>query len=197
MRQEIRENLSATLSKPLEKERVVYIMVEARKFIDKIKEEHGSSPAEWNTVEHWCDWVVHTTLNRKFANETLKTMEEFIINNPDDKFSWSQFNHQFVSLEALRWDFYNFLETTGLPTEITNIPPWNMFTKYLVEHLRDCPLKKSSGLIREFRFIKKPHIPEAEKYSISYQVCFDNPEKNLTGSVLRFEPRKKVVKNPS
>ena len=40
MRQEIVENLSVALQKPIEIERVVYIMVEIRKLIDRFKKEH-------------------------------------------------------------------------------------------------------------------------------------------------------------
>ncbi|MBX4181547.1 hypothetical protein KW807_01635, partial [Candidatus Parcubacteria bacterium] len=160
MRQEIIENLRSALQKPVEKERVVYIMVELRRLVDKMREENGSNLPEWEKVKHWCTWAVHTNLtNKEFAIATLEEMEKFIIGHPEDKFHHSDFNHQFFSLEDLRESLYNMLEQFGLPSDITNIPPWFMFAKNLVEHLKDCPLKKSTGLIREFRFIKKNHIP--------------------------------------
>lgn len=185
-REEILENLYKTLNKPIEKERVVYIMVETRKFIERTKE----ISEKWKHLKYWCDWVVHTRLDKKFANETLIAMESYIIENPGSKFHHSHFNEQFISLEGLRWEFYNFLENNDLPTEITNIPPWDDFSKFLVETLRDCPLEKNTGLVRKFFFSKKDHIPEAEKYSIDWELIFDGSRPNLYGSVLRFDGEK-------
>ena len=182
-REEILENLYKTLNKPVDKERVVYIMVEVRKFIERTKE----NSEKWKHLKYWCDWVVHTHLDKKFANETLIAMESYIIKKPGSKFHHSHFNQQFISLEGLRQEFYNFLKNNDLPTEITNIPPWDDFSKFLVETLRNCPLEKNKGLVRKFFFSRKDHIPKAEKYSIDWELIFDGSRPNLCGTVLRFE----------
>ena len=122
-REEILENLNKVLNKPIEKERVVYTMVEIRKFIERSE----SIATKWKDLKYWCDWVVHTHLDRSFAKETLKKMEEYTINNPNSKFHHSYFNEQFISLEKLRWQLYEFLKSNDLPTEIINIPPWDDF----------------------------------------------------------------------
>lgn len=181
------KNLAETLEKSIEKEKVIYIMVEIRKFIDRIKSESETPIVKWDNLKYWCDWTVHTMLDRKFAVDTLNRMEKFITENPGEKFHWSKFNSDFISLEGFRYDLYIFLKENNLSSEVTNIPAWDIFTKYLVENLRDCPLVKREGLVREFRFIKKPHIPEAEKYSIDYEVRFDGSRRDICGSVLRFE----------
>jgi len=187
-REEIIENLDKTLRKPLEKERAVYIMVEIRKLIEKEKQVGD----KWKNLKYWCDWIVHTHLDQKFAKETLMAMESYIIKNPANKFHHSDFNHAFVSLEGLRWEFYEFLKSNDLPMEIVNIPPWEDFSKFLVESLRDCPLEKKSGLVRKFFFSKKDHIPRAERYSIDWELILDGSKPNLYGSVLRFED--KIIK---
>ena len=179
-REEIFENLKSTLEKPLEKERVVYIMVEIRKFIYHSED----SSKEWNELKYWCDWVVHTNLCGPFAKNTLNEMEEYIVNNPNNKFHHSYFNEQFISLEKLRQNLYKFLEQNNLTLEIVNIPPWDTFSKYLVETLRDCPLEKDSGLVRKFFFSKHNHIPETERFSIDWELIFDGSRNNLYGSVL-------------
>ena len=186
-REEILENLYKTLNKPVEKERVIYVMVEARKFIERTKE----NSEKWKHLKYWCDWVVHTRLDKKFAKETLGKIEEYIINNPNSKFHHSYFNEQFISLEKLRRQLYEFLKSNNLPTEIINIPPWDDFSKYLAETLRDCPLEKENGLVRKFFFSKREHIPEAENYSIDWELIFNGSRLNLYGSVLRFEDNKK------
>jgi len=185
-REEILENLYKALNKPIEKEKVVYIMVEIRKFTERTKE----IGEKWQHLKYWCDWVVHTRLDKKFANETLTAMESYMIKNPGNKFHHSYFNEQFISLEGLRWELYDFLKNNDLPTEITNIPPWDDFSKFLVETLRDCPLEKDSGLVRKFFFSKKDHIPEAKKYSIDWELIFDGSRPDLYGSVLRFDEEK-------
>ena len=183
MKEEILENISNTLAKPLNKERVVYLMVEIRKFIERTKEDSE----RWSNIKYWCDWVVHTQLYKKFAIETLTSMENYLIKNPGNKFQWSDFNSQFVSLETLRHELYKFLKGNGLSVNITNIPPWNDFSRFLVETLRDCPLVKNSGLLRKFFFSKKEHIPEAQKYSIDYELRFDGSRPDLWGTVLRSD----------
>lgn len=188
MTDEILENLANTLYKPIEKERVVYIMVEIRKYLEGAK----NTALEWKDLKYWCDWTVHTHLDRKFANNTLKIMEDYIKNNPNAKFNHSYFNKKFVSLEGLRFQLYEFLKFNQLSTEITNISPWKDFTKYLVETLRDCPLEKSSGLVRKFFFSKRPHISEAERYSIDWELIFDGTKPNLYGSVLRYDMGKDI-----
>jgi len=186
MKEEIFTNITNTLrKKPVEKEMVVYLMVEIRKFIERTEEESQ----RWHSLKYWCDWVVHTQLDKKFARETLNRMEKYIIENPDNKFHRSAFNIEFVSLENLRWELDEFLTSNELPNQIINVPPWDDFGKYLVEVLRDCPLIKTDGLVRGFQFIKKLHIPEAEKYSIDFEVIFDGSRPNLTGSVLSFEDK--------
>lgn len=179
-KEEIIENLNNVLNKPVEKERVVYLMVEIRKYIERT-EETGKN---WSQLRYWCDWIGHTQMDRKFAKETLSQMEKFIIDNPNSKFNHSFFNNQFFSLESLRDQLYEFLKYNNLPTEITNIPPWQHVSKYIVEVLRDCPLKKDSGLVREFFFSKKEHIPEAREFSIDWKLIFDGTRPNLWGTVL-------------
>jgi hypothetical protein len=183
MRSEIIENINKTLQKSLEKERVAYLMIEIRKFIEH-SEEEGK---KWPTLKYWGDWTLHTSLDRKFARETLTKMESYLIENPGDKFHWSDFNMSFISLESLRLELYNFLKINDLPLEILNIPEWDNFCKFIVEILRDCPLEKNDGLLRKLVFIKKPHGPRADKYSIDYKICFDGSRNDIEGSILRFE----------
>jgi hypothetical protein len=188
MREEITENISKILKKTLNKERVVYLMVEIRKLMDKSK----TNSIGLNTLYFYCNWVVHTEMSWKFTKDVLSRMEKYQ-EIPGQKFNWDDFNSAFISLENLRNDLFSFLKRNNLSRNITNIPKWYLFSKYLIEHLRDCPLSKGDGLIREFRFIKKNHIPQAEKYSISYKVSFDGSYRDFDGSVLRFE-RKKIDK---
>ena len=136
MRAEIIENISSTLKKPLEKERVVYLMIEIRKFIGKSNEELSN----WNNLEFWCDWMVHTKMDRKFAKETLIKMEQYL-QTPGKKFNWSNFNSEFISLENLRQELYKFLEHHNLSTKITDFPTWKIFCKYLEGVLLDLPIK--------------------------------------------------------
>lgn len=185
-REEIIENLNSVLNKPAEKERVVYLMVEIRKYIERTEEKSK----RWEKLKYWCDWIVHTQMERKFAKETLTLMEKFIVDNPNSKFNHSFFNNQFFSLESLRHELYEFLIFNNLPTEITNIPPWEHVAKYIVETLRDCPLKKDTGLVRQFFFSKKEHIPEAEELSIDWELIFNGTRPNLWGTVLKSSRRK-------
>ena len=185
-REEIIENINTVLNKSVEKERVVYLMVEVRKYIERTEEVSK----KWNELKYWCDWIVHTQMERKFAKATLIKMEEFIVNNPNSKFNHSYFNNQFFSLESLRHQLYEFLMYNNLPTEITNIPPWEHVSKYIVETLRDCPLQKNTGLVRKFFFSKKEHIPEAEELFIDWELIFDGTRPNLWGTVLRSSRHK-------
>ncbi len=178
MREEIVENISNTLSKPLEKERVVYLMVEVRKFIERSKEE----VKRWSDIKYWCDWVVHSDIDRTFAKDTLNKMEE-VYKKAGGKFTHSDFNKEFVGLLVFRDSLYKFLRSNNLSTLITDLPNWNKFAKLLVEHLKDCPLKKEDGLIRGFKFIEKEHyVNKFKKYSIDFKVIFQDEGRNFTMS---------------
>lgn len=182
MRDQLLDNIERTLVKDILPETVVYIMVEIRKLIERDPDIQILR----DKLTFWCDWVVHTQMDRRFAKETLEQMEQHILENPGEKFHWSYFNSQFISIEDLRQELFNFLEFNNLGTEITNLPRWDKFSKVLVDVLRDCPLKKDTGMLRGFTFIQKDHIPQAQEYSIDYEITFDSTRPKLEGSVLRY-----------
>jgi len=174
------EHKVKALEKSLEKERVVYIMVEIRKFIDQSGDKHS----KWPELNFWCNWVVHSKLSGAFAIDTLDKMEKYVIDYPNKKFHHSSFNEQFISLERLRAKLFKFLQYEDLPLEVLDIPQWNLFSKYLLETLGDCPLEKKDGLVRKFEFTKKSYIPEAEEFSIDWELIFYGSRTNLSGTVL-------------
>lgn len=182
MNADMQEKISTALKVSTDTAEVVYALIEIRKFIETCT-RLGEN---YENIKYWGDWAVHSKMNRKSTKQLLTKMEIYLIEHPSDKFIWSDFNYQFISLEGLRWDLYEFADEYNLFSDFVNLPHWDNFSKSLVNHLVDCPLIKDDGVIREYRFIRKKHIPEAQEYSISYEIIFDGSRDNIFGTILHY-----------
>lgn len=178
MQQELETKLRDFLTKKIDGEdQVVYIMVELRKLIDRV----DPKGKKWFGLKLYCNWVVHTSLERGLAVGILKQFESHFLKLK--KFNEREANKEFVGFEFLRILLCKFCDEYNLPVEFLSLPNWDIFTKLLSEILIDCPLSKPSGLVRSFYYIRKEHLPEA-KYSISWVIEL-NEGKKIEGTILR------------
>ena len=73
-RHEIVEKLESELSRPIEREsQVVYIMVETRKYL-----ESTGQLDNYPALRLYCDWVVHSKLDRLGAEEVIRAIDGFV-----------------------------------------------------------------------------------------------------------------------
>jgi hypothetical protein len=121
--QKLRRELS---NLPIDTEpRVLYVLVEIRKIL-----EHENKNSRDNLLIFYCDWVVHTKMDR------FQSQKIFDIINKDGVES-----SQIISFNNLKAELRTFLEEKDLPTELVN-NYWEPFKENLIDILVDTPIEK-------------------------------------------------------
>lgn len=157
------EILKKELIAPIRSEKqVAYILGEIRKKL----EPDELSKEKYFALSMYCDWVLHSKLDRKGAVEFLKTID---INNRDSA--------KKISLETFREEFLSYLSENNLPVEIVN-DEWFQFRKYFLNIITSVPLvnKKAIDLeIKEFCLVV-PYGEVGENSRFTYKVTLGNGE---------------------
>ena len=136
------EKLQSELAVPIESERqVVYVLVEVRKVIEQTIEARDRNP--FPSLDLYCNWAVHSLLNRKAAKELLKKIDSLYSKlfgcglNEEDHSQLSSI----LNFENFRAELGQFLDEHELPTELsTDRGRWFDFLKWYSRVIEDCPL---------------------------------------------------------
>jgi len=141
--QKIRRELT---SLPIDTEpRVMYLLIEIRKIL-----EHDNTK---NTIlGFYGDWVVHTKLDRKFAN---KVFDEISKEN-------SSISYHIKSFSLLKNILSVFFKDHDLPTELID-NHWTPFRDKLLDILIDTPIINNTGS-KSFSFHKTDTIGGIQYY---------------------------------
>lgn len=137
-REEIIEKLNKFLTKYLifgEGCRVVYLLVEIRKLLDK------DNDPNFRIVRFYCDWTVHT------AKEKHLGVIKEIVDKIDSCYSPSSHHptqddgiFEFLNMNELKKEFKELFDKYSLPTNIFENDNWSAFVDILTEVLSDQPI---------------------------------------------------------
>jgi hypothetical protein len=137
-RNEIADELFHLLNKPPEtKACVTYALVQIRKILDFDKDwEHSS------TLKFFCDWALHTQLDRKEAKRILTILDEVFgrhrATDGDEPFGKIL---DFVSFQIFRNHLFEFLSRQDLPTAWAEDDfVWNNMLRLYSEQVCHTPL---------------------------------------------------------
>lgn len=179
MRDAIIEKLRKILPTPPDHEAAtVYALVEIRKYLER---EHWQP--RFRELIFFCDWVVHTELDRKGAKNALAVLDTRLASldlNNLAKPGYDQGVHRFLLFEVLREQLARLLTETHLPDLWTRHPAaWYAFVKHYAEVVRDCALvvPRPRQVGRHFRRVvltdASGMVPDAGKDSFVLAWKFD------------------------
>ena len=147
MTNDIRSKLTVELGEPITTERqVVYILVQIRKLLDGREDD---DPDPYESLRLYCNWVVHTGLDNKFAKAIVREADflypRLITGQLTDeekihlrkRYSFITFRHEIDQFLADH-DITGFTDAS-----------WNDFLECFLRVIHDCPLSfkdKNRGL---------------------------------------------------
>lgn len=154
MRNRIIEKLNGELPKELTSEsQVVYILVEIRKMLN---EHDKGKELKYPVLAFFCDWAVHTRMDRRSAISMLDAFQDFFrgldahleIRKPTNFYP-------FVMFMVLRRQIKLFSKNNNLPDNLTDDPKkWKKFLTLLKSIVADCPILSDKGYVREFMLLE-------------------------------------------
>ena len=159
------DKLNSTLLKPIRTQcRVVYLMVEVRKLMDR-----RDASGEYPVLKLFCDWAVHINIGWNRAAEPL--MREFDVAVESVKagngmpFAFLEF----LSLSHFREEFSRFLRANRLPCRVVEDGgEWDRFLDLYSAVVSDCPITYSKRQI-PFKLISTltltKDMPREESYA--------------------------------
>jgi hypothetical protein len=138
MEDALKEKLTRVLNSPIEtEEQVVYFFVELRKLMERSKTLKDKYP----TVNLYCNWVVHTELDRSsLADEIVRKFDLGYGQKQNPKII-AELN-DLLTTERLKTELTRCLvEEFKLPAiDVSNLKKWNRFRHSLAMVITDCPL---------------------------------------------------------
>ncbi len=169
MIRDIKIKLSETLSQERHTEQsVTYAFVEMRKILEK--EEVKS---DFPLICFYADWVVHSFLSGKDAQQKLREIGKIFSGNPeaDKEVDITVSIYPFISFSKLKDELFIFFTKYTLPKVILDDSHWYSFLDYLINILSDSPLKMKdeNSLIREFVF--KPQMTNGD---VIFEITLNN-----------------------
>lgn len=145
------EKIKAVVESPDTSEhQVVYILVQIRKAAERAKVKLG------DTLELYCDWVVHSSLDRRGAKAIVKVFDEsrsLSISLGGEQEAKSQTKlvvDRLLDFSELRTEVNHFLVTIAVPALRDDW--WDRFVFHLAHVIEDCPLRgdgNSAGQVFE------------------------------------------------
>ena len=152
MKEEIIRKLTAQLNEGITTEvQVVYLLVGIRKLIER--DDHGADQGtQYPTLNFYCDWVLHSELDRSGAKaillefdeaQPLWKSEETLPRELENKI-----NH-ICGMEYFAEELTRFLKNYDLPPIAQNVDGWSRFFHLYAQVIQDIPL------------MVKPSSPEA------------------------------------
>lgn len=153
MRKAIIEKLNLFLNSHMpirEENEAVYVMVETRKILDRIRGNDNTDPSERNRlIRFYGDWTVHTRINNTPAIiEYMRMVNTSLASGRQD------LNLDFLSLLSLNNAMRTFYEENGITTSLfINDDYWNHFVDVFIQVLADQPIINPINEIGEFYFV--------------------------------------------
>lgn len=141
MRDAILKKLTGKFEKPPRSEEdVAYTLIEIRKLL-----ERDAKQDQFATLTFFCDWVVHSVLNRRGAHDQISCLDVRLSNldltNLDDVGPDEEI-YRFISFEGLFEELGRFSKEMELPDRWTANPVWwRECVKLYGEIVRDCALE--------------------------------------------------------
>ena len=140
-----------TSQEPLTEMRVVYILVEVRKLIQRQCEMDVHE-----TLCFYCDWAVHAHLSRRRAQEVLRLFDDAHPLLCRDEALPHKLDNAITNLSDLRLfrhDLDKFLSAYSLPTELVIHARWSEFVRSYAAVIEDCPLLVSANDLRNIKSV--------------------------------------------
>jgi hypothetical protein len=148
-RSAILEELDSLLnSPPTDRQDVLYALTRIRKIL-----EHDNAKDAYGTLVFFCDWVLHTKLDRAAAQEILTALDmrlgHFVPGKPES-IDPDGMVSEILSFGLLRHHLGDFLERNQLPTVwVADQFVWCKTAMYYGELVKDTPLLMSR---RDYQF---------------------------------------------
>lgn len=164
MEEEIITKLKSALAEPIQKEcQVVYILVEIRKLLERLKDKNNFS-----VLNFYSNWALHPEIDKTSSiRPILEKIEEAILRKTYDVNAIMAI----VDFEEFCKEIGTFLGKFAINNPFLKIDYWRKFRRLLVGVLIDCPLKPNYGEIKEFRFIKAINKDDVD-YRIEFKSHF-------------------------
>lgn len=185
MQNDITKKIRSELGHPFRSERqVVYLLVQVRKLLDSI-----STANKYCSLRLYCDWAVHTKLDRSLASSIVEKVDELYPKMVrGTRLSDHEHDELFgiFALDSFREDFKNFLLDKSLPNSICKSDKrWAIFLSHYLRVIQDCPLvcQSSKRNLKELYKIVLTEHPQAPTAStglfplIRWEFYFDNQDK--------------------
>jgi hypothetical protein len=146
MEDAIKRKLRRELSNkcPLTEARVVYILVQIRKLIERTGQKQQYIPLDFH-----CSWALHAEMNRKEAARILQRIDEGYELLKDKSLEHQSLDERQIMLcyelgatagmDKFRVCLEEFLTTYDLPTKIVQ-KDWPQFLRHYAAVIEDCPL---------------------------------------------------------
>jgi hypothetical protein len=159
MKDEVLDDIRSEISSPItSKRQVVYIMSLIRKLFEHYKIRN------YRLVGLYCDWVLHTKLDRRGARDILDSF-----GGPQKRSAQLKVS----TFEGLRKSLGRLLDRFGLPKNIIK-ENWFQFRKNLLFTLIDVPLENPKASIKKFVFTKSAIPGFTGKHYITYEITLKN-----------------------
>jgi hypothetical protein len=158
---------------PQSKGDVVHVLVQIRKML-----EHDHRPANYWTLNLFCDWVAHTELTRAGARKLLKLLDDRLptfFRKPEE---WDPDGmvHNFLSFHLLRQNLGAFLRANDLPTRwVEDDFTWTTVVQFYGQQVRDTPLSIEK---HPLKYIRRIEIVACEPVK---HIAEANPTQNFYG----------------
>ncbi|MGA3324223.1 MAG: hypothetical protein ABSF45_07100 [Terriglobia bacterium] len=141
MRDALLKKLTGKFEKaPSSEEDVAYALIEIRKLL-----ERDAKQDQFATLMFFCDWVVHSVLNRRGARDQISRLD-YRLGNLDltnlDDIGPDEEIYRFISFEGLFEELGRFSKEVNLHNHWTSNPvSWRECVKFYGEIVRDCALE--------------------------------------------------------
>lgn len=147
---------------------VVYALVEIRKYLEREQWQ-----PRYQDLVFFCDWVVHTVLDRRGAQNALSVLDARLANlDPTDpaKPSYDRGVYEFIKFDGFHEQLRLFLDETRLPDSWVSHPAnWYTLVKHYAEVVRDCELvlPQARRTARHFQHVVLTDVHNAGKDSFT------------------------------
>jgi hypothetical protein len=155
--------------------RVVYILVETRKLLER-QGELNKYPA----LRFYCDWALHTSMNRAGAERILRLFDEahpLLCSHQTLPQHLQREITETTNLRLFERDFEQFLTDYNLPKDIL----YNRWTKFLHSYaavIEDCPLTVKGNNLRNIKSVTltkeeaKQKMTAGDEKFLLYRICW-------------------------
>ncbi len=165
-REEIIGKLKTEISKKIINEcQVVFILSRIRKILE-IKNEKR----KYKHINFYCNWVLHSKLDRRNTTDLLKDLFEKHIDSETTAKEIASIlkNNQsnFFKLITIKEELINFFENYNLSVD-NIINNWKSFEKLLLGLIKECPVIFTSNKLKQLELTKDKNNNYCYKFTLS------------------------------